>query len=122
MYANTIPCMDTMPAMTLVFTTVDTESAAQALAQRVISQHLAACVHIECIHSLYRWQGALQNTPEFRLMAKTTPQRAGEVHNTWKAAHPYEVPAIWSVQAQVLDPAYARWLAEESQGGQAPRA
>lgn len=107
--------------MTLVFTTVDTESAAQTLAALVISQHQAACVHIERVQSLYRWQGLVENTAEFRLMAKTTPQRAGEVHNTWKAAHPYEVPAIWTVQAQVLDPAYARWVAEECQGVQKPR-
>lgn len=108
--------------MTLVFTTVDTESAAQTLADLVISRHQAACVHIERIRSLYRWQGAVENTEEFRLMAKTTPQRAGEVHNTWKAAHPYDVPAVWSVQAQALDPAYARWLAEECQDVKAHRA
>lgn len=102
--------------MTLVFTTVDNESAAQTLAQLVISQHLAACVHVEHIHSLYRWQGAVERTPEFRLMAKTTPQRASEVHAAWKAAHPYQVPAIWTVQAQVLEPPYAQWLAEECRG------
>ena len=108
--------------MTLVFTTVDTESAAHALARLVISQHQAACVHIERIHSVYRWQGAVENTAEFRLMAKTTPQRAEQVHISWKAAHPYAVPAIWRVQAQVLDPAYAQWVAEECQDAKAPKA
>ncbi len=122
MCANTIPSMDTMPAMTQVFTTVDTETAAQALAQIVIDERLAACVHIERIHSLYRWQGALENTPEFRLMAKTAPQLVSSVHAAWKAAHPYQVPAIWSVQAQMLEPAYAQWLTVECQGGETPLA
>ena len=37
--------------------------------------------------------------PEWRLMAKTTPQRAPEVQAAWRELHPYELPAIWTVAA-----------------------
>ena len=102
--------------MILVCTTVGTEEAAQSLARLVVTQRLAACVHLERIHSTYRWQGELQEEPEFRLLAKTTPERAEAVHDVWAAAHPYEVPAIWTVQAQVLSPGFAAWLAQETDG------
>ena len=102
--------------MILVCTTVGTEEAAQSLARLVVTQRLAACVHLERIHSTYRWQGELQEEPEFRLLAKTTPERAQEVHAAWAAAHPYEVPAIWTVQAQALSPGFAAWLAQETDG------
>ena len=102
--------------MILVCTTVGTEEAAQSLARLVVTQRLAACVHMERIHSTYRWQGELQEEPEYRLLAKTTPERAEAVHAAWAAAHPYEVPAIWTVQAQALSPGFAAWLAQETDG------
>ena len=102
--------------MVLVCTTVGTDEAAQSLARIVITQRLAACVHLERIHSIYRWQGQVQEEPEYRLMAKTTPERAHQVHAAWTAAHPYDVPAIWTVQAQVLSPGFAAWLAAETRG------
>jgi len=107
-----MPSMNT--PMILVCTTVGTEEAAQSLARLVVSRRLAACVHLERIQSTYRWQGQVQEEPEFRLMAKTTPARVHQVQAAWAAAHPYEVPAIWSVEAEVLTPDFAAWLAEET--------
>ena len=100
--------------ITLVFTTVDSQDAAHALAQKVVERRLAACVQTEPIQSTYRWEGRVQHASEWRLMAKTTPQRAPEVQAAWRELHPYEVPAIWSVAAQVLSPDFAAWLAAET--------
>lgn len=65
--------------MILVFTTVDSEDAAQRLAQEAVQRNLAACVQAQAIRSTYRWQGQVRDEAEFRLMAKTTPQRAPEL-------------------------------------------
>lgn len=100
--------------MILVCTTVGTEEAAQTLARLVVTQRLAACVQVERIQSTYRWQGQVQEEPEFRLMAKTTPARVHQAQAAWAATHPYEVPAIWTVEAQVLTPDFAAWLAVET--------
>ena len=100
--------------MILVCTTVGTEVAAQSLARLVVTRRLAACVHLERIQSTYRWQGQVQEETEFRLMAKTTAARVHQVQAAWAAVHPYEVPAIWTVEAQVLTPDFAAWLAEET--------
>ncbi len=40
--------------MILVFTTVDSEDAAQRLAQEAVQRHLAACVQVQAIRSTYR--------------------------------------------------------------------
>ena len=101
--------------MVLVFTTVDTEAAARSLARLLIEQRLAACVQVEPIRSTYRWKGTVQEAPELRLMAKTTAKRVDAVRAAWKAAHPYEVPAIWTTPAQALEPDYAAWLEAEVQ-------
>lgn len=100
--------------MTLVFTTVDSEDAAQRLAQEAVQRHLAACVQVQAIRSTYRWQGQVRDEAEFRLMAKTTPQRAPELVAAWRASHPYEVPALWTVSAQSAQTRYAQWVLQET--------
>ncbi len=100
--------------MTLVFTTVGSQDAAHALAQKVIERRLAACVQVEHVRSTYRWERRVQHASEWRLMAKTTPQRAPEVQAAWRELHPYEVPAVWTVAAQTAEPAYAQWVLEET--------
>lgn len=101
--------------MVLVFTTVDTEAAARTLARLLIEQRLAACVQVERIRSTYRWKGSVRQEPEFRLMAKTTAKRVDAVREAWKAVHPYEVPAIWTLTALALEPSYSAWLEAEVQ-------
>ena len=54
-----------------VTTTVATPEDARRLAQAVLQQRLAACVQVEPITSHYRWQGALHEEAEWRLVCKT---------------------------------------------------
>lgn len=56
-------------------TTVDSERAAQTLAQAGVKARLAACAQVEKIHSHYWWDGQLQQGDEWRITWKTTPQR-----------------------------------------------
>ena len=65
-----------MTNILLVLTSVGTRADADRLARAVVEQRLAACVHIEAIDSVYRWNGAVQQEPEFRLLFKTTPERS----------------------------------------------
>ena len=55
----------------LVVTTVGTADAARALARDMVERRLAACAQITAIESIYRWQGAVEHEPEFRLLLKT---------------------------------------------------
>jgi uncharacterized protein involved in tolerance to divalent cations len=64
-------CSETLSAVT---TTVGTAEDARRLAQAVLVQRLAACVQIEAITSHYRWEGALHEDGEWRLVCKTVPQ------------------------------------------------
>ncbi|MCB2071832.1 MAG: divalent-cation tolerance protein CutA, partial [Ottowia sp.] len=61
-----------MTQILLVLTTVATQADAQVLARSMVEQRLAACAHIEAIDSVYRWQGAVQQEGEWRLLLKTT--------------------------------------------------
>ena len=58
----------------VVTTTVATEAEARRLAQLVLQARLAACVQVEPITAYFRWQGALQEDRELRLVCKTVPR------------------------------------------------
>lgn len=99
-----------------LYTTTDSEASAQAMAHAVVERGLAACVQISSIQSVYRWNGAVQSAAEFRLLVKTTRAQRPAAQALLLQLHPYELPAIWSVQIDEASPAYTEWVRGNSQG------
>ena len=101
----------------LVLTTVATRADADALARAMVEQRLAACAQISVIDSVYRWQGALQAEPEFRLLFKTLPERYAALQAALRECHPYQLPAIvgWTCDAALPD--FVDWVAGQTQAG-----
>lgn len=97
-----------------VVTTVATQDDARRLARALVEQRLAACAQISAIESVYRWQGAVQQEPEQRVLFKTVRERYDEVAAALRALHPYELPAIHALALAEVDPAYADWVVENS--------
>ena len=96
----------------LVLTTVATREDAQQLARAMVEQRLAACAQISAIDSIYRWNGALQQEPEWRLLLKTTEAARPALQAALRAAHPYELPAIIALPMQA-EAACADWIEQE---------
>ena len=105
-------CSETLKAVT---TTVGTAEDARRLAQAVLAQRLAACVQIEAISSHYRWEGALHEDGEWRLVCKTVPQAVDGLFALLQAQHPYTLPQL-VVQPLQASAAYADWVRQETQG------
>ena len=59
----------------IVMTSIGTEDEAEALAAGIVEAHLAACVQIQRVRSLYIWQGVLHREPEWVLHIKTVEAR-----------------------------------------------
>lgn len=75
---------------------------------------LDACAQIERIESsVYRWQGALQATPEWRVVFKTTEAHYAALEAALLDAHPYEVPAVVAVPTHTVSVAFAEWVKGE---------
>ena len=102
-------------ALSAVTTTVGTAKDARRLAQAVLVQRLAACVQIEAITSHYRWEGALHEDGEWRLVCKTVPQAVDGLFALLQAQHPYTLPQL-VVQPLQASAAYADWVRQETQG------
>lgn len=99
--------------LSAVITTVGTPDDARRLVQAVLEQRLAACVQVEPITSHYRWQGALHEESELRLVCKTLPAVVPALLALLRAQHPYQLPQL-VVQALQASQDYADWVRQET--------
>ncbi len=99
-----------------VVTTVASRDEAQRLAHALVERKLAACAQISQIESVYRWQDAVQQEPEFRILFKTTEERYALVESAIRELHSYELPAIHAFAFAHVDASYAAWIAENAAG------
>jgi periplasmic divalent cation tolerance protein len=81
--------------VSIVYSTTDTVETARAIARSLVAEKLVACVHIlPKIESIYRWQGKIEETHEYVLLAKTMERNIQKTIQRIRALHPYEVPEI----------------------------
>ena len=99
----------------LILTNLPDAASAQALAERLVSERLAACVNILApCRSVYRWQGAVEDAEEVPLLIKTAATRYAALEAAIRAGHPYELPEIVAVPIVRGLPAYLDWVAAET--------
>jgi periplasmic divalent cation tolerance protein len=96
----------------IVMTTVGTRQFAADLAHSIVEARLAACVQIQAVQSVYRWQGEVRSEPEWQLSIKTTESRYAELEQYIRAHHSYETPEIACVAMVRGSREYFAWLAE----------
>lgn len=100
--------MDTL----LVITTLPDAETARVLATKLIEQRVAACVNILApCHSIYRWEGKVEDAEEVPLLIKTSAPRYAALEETIRAYHPYELPEIVAVRIDRGLPDYLLWVA-----------
>lgn len=110
------------PAMFVLMSTFPDEETARRIAHTLVEERLVACVNVvPGLTSIYRWQGAVETSPEVLGIIKTSVP-VERVADRLKELHPYEVPEIVVVPVGMVHPAYLAWVRAESggQGGSAP--
>jgi periplasmic divalent cation tolerance protein len=95
-----------------VVTTVGSRAEAQAIAHALVERRLAACAQISDIHSVYRWQGAVESADECRVVIKTTRERYAQVEQAIREMHSYELPAIHAWTFDAISAPYAEWIVQ----------
>ncbi len=94
-----------------VTTTVASRDVAETMASQLVTQKLAACVQIEGpVQSWYWWEGALQSSEEFRVVAKCLRENYSRVEGAIKGMHPYELPEIVATEVVGGEVGYLRWV------------
>jgi periplasmic divalent cation tolerance protein len=98
-----------------VYATFASDEEARRIARILVEERLAACANIlgSC-HSIYRWQGAIEESEEVAALFKTGADRAEALIARLAELHGYDVPAavVWPI-ANALE-SYADWVESET--------
>ena len=101
--------------MIFIISNVPDEECAQRIAKELVSSRLAACVNIlPPIHSVYRWDGKVEEAREITIFIKTRAALYGETEDAIKKLHPYETPEIIAFPIEKGLPAYLEWIGEST--------
>lgn len=81
----------------------------------LVEERLVACGHVlEAVRSVYRWDGAVHDEPEARVGLHTRRSLVPEIVARTNEVHPYDVPCVIALPLVAGNPAYLRWIVEET--------
>ncbi len=85
---------------------------ARAFARRLVDERLAACVNLHEVHSIYRWQAAVEGAEDLQLVLKSSLECIPRLEAFLHEEHPYDVPECIVLRPEHVEARYAAWLAE----------
>jgi periplasmic divalent cation tolerance protein len=94
----------------LVMTTCGDKPEAETIARRLVEEHLAACVQMFPIESVYRWEGAVQHAKEWMLLCKIKSIDYEKVEASIRAEHSYSNPEIVEIGIERGAQDYLSWI------------
>ena len=98
----------------VIQTTFPKKGAAKKLAKILIKSKLAACVQIQKISSIYRWDDTICEDKEYSLHIKTKKENYKKIQRKIKENHSYDVPEIIAIQITKISQDYKKFLKENS--------
>ncbi|MGZ5032991.1 MAG: divalent-cation tolerance protein CutA [Usitatibacter sp.] len=101
-------------AIIAILTNLPDSESAFNLARDLVKLRLAACANVLApATSFYRWEGRDEETTEFPVLIKSTPERYPDVERAIRDRHPYSLPEIiaWPVSHGL--PEYLVWIERE---------
>lgn len=86
-----------------------------ALTRALVEERLVACGQLAApIRSVYRWEGAVHDEPEARVALHTRRSLADAVVARAGELHAYDVPCVLVLPVAGGNPAYLRWIVQET--------
>ena len=97
----------------VVLTTVKNRADAKRLAEKLVSERLAACVStVPNVTSVYRWRGKVERAREVLVVVKTSMKKLDRLIPRIKELHSYEVPEVLALRIERGLPEYLKWISE----------
>ena len=100
----------------IILVTAGSEGEAEKIARALVEERFAACVNIiSPIHSIYRWEGKVQDDHEWLLVIKTQATHFAAIEARVKSLHSYQVPEVIALPIVAGSEQYLGWLISESE-------
>ena len=99
----------------VVLTTVPDRETGERLVTTVVHERMAACGNLlDGVTSIYRWEGKVERAAELLVLLKTRRALVEPLFERIVQLHPYQVPELVSVPADLVSHAYSRWVRDET--------
>jgi periplasmic divalent cation tolerance protein len=99
----------------VVLTTLPNAEAARSLVRKLVADRLVACGTIlDRAHSIYMWQGKLEEESEAMVILKTLRSRWDALQAAVQELHGYDVPELLALPVETGLQAYLDWVAEQT--------
>jgi periplasmic divalent cation tolerance protein len=104
-----------MPPIISVHITASSRPEADKIAKALVNEKLAACVNIvPAVHSVYRWEGKIEESDEILLIAKSRAELFEPLRKLVKALHSYECPCIVAMPVTAGHQPFLDWVVKET--------
>lgn len=94
-----------------IYVTFASDADARKFGRQMVDERLASCVNIlGPTHSIYRWQGKIEEAEEVAAIFKSTAGCAELLVKRLAEVHPYNNPAVVVWPVDHAPPAYVQWV------------
>lgn len=98
-----------------IYATFPDIETAEAIGRALVSNGLVACANLlPGMRSIYRWEGAIEESVEVVGILKTQSNRVGDVIAEVERLHPYDTPAIVVLPIAEGSRRYLDWIRAET--------
>lgn len=99
----------------MLYVTAADHAEAKRIAHAVVQERLAACANIlGGIQSVYQWKGEICEDDEVALILKTSGTCKDKLISRVCEIHSYETPCIVCLPISDGNPAFLKWIDEET--------
>lgn len=99
----------------LVYVTASNVKEGEFIARTLVEERLVACVNLRGSHrAFYWWDGAVQDEEEVSFIAKTKASLVQQLTERIKEIHSYSCPCVITLPIENGNPAFLKWIDEET--------
>jgi periplasmic divalent cation tolerance protein len=88
----------------------------EVIARALVTEHLAACVNLMEVRSMFRWEGELNREDEDLLIIKSHSENIQKIVDRIRQLHSYELPEIIVLPLMGGYEPYLQWIIRETSG------
>lgn len=96
--------------MIVLYTTLEKYEQAQYIAEILLAERLVACINMWPITSMYTFKEKMIKSDEVGMYLKTSSDCQEALSKRLTELHPYEVPAIFTINIDHVHPAFLEWV------------
>ena len=94
--------------MTLIYITCKDEKEARKISLHLLEKKLIACANFLPISSMYYWEGKIEDSKEFLIIAKSEESKFDQISKEVKSIHSYDIPCIVKIPSKANEE-YEHW-------------